>query len=84
MWSAATQNGRLLCQNYGEELPRASVQVGYPSPQGHAQLGAQKLREFGKKTGDGNGQLRAGSIGEMAADGGFTGPTAWSLVDYKG
>ncbi len=25
-----------------------------------------------------------GSIGEMAADGGFTGPTAWSLVDYKG
>ena len=74
----------LLYQKHGAELPRASVQVGYPSPQGQAKLGAMKLKEFGKKTGDGNEQLRVGSIGEMAADGGFTGPTAWSLVDYKG
>ena len=74
----------LLYRNHGAELPRASVQVGYPSPQGQAKLGAMKLKEFGKKTGDGNEQLRVGSIGEMAADGGFTGPTAWSLVDYKG
>ncbi len=74
----------LLYQNHGAELPRASVQVGYPSPQGQAKLGAMKLKEFGKKTGDGNDRLRVGSIGEMAADGGFTGPTAWSLVDYKG
>ena len=74
----------LLYRNHGEELPRASVQVGYPSPAGEAKAGAQKLREFGKKTGDGNERLRVGSIGEMAADGGFTGPTAWSLVDYKG
>jgi len=74
----------LLYQNHGTELPRASVQVGYPSPQGQAKLGAMKLKEFGKKTGDGNDRLRVGSIGEMAADGGFTGPTAWSLVDYKG
>ena len=42
------------------------------------------MKEFGRKTGDGNDRLRVGSIGEMAADGGFTGPTAWSLVDYKG
>ncbi len=74
----------LLYQKHGTELPRASVQVGYPSPQGQAKLGAMKLKEFGKKTGDGNDRLRVGSIGEMAADGGFTGPTAWSLVDYKG
>ena len=74
----------LLYQKHGAELPRASVQVGYPSPQGQAKVGAMKLKEFGKKTGDGNDQLRVGSIGEMAADGGFTGPTAWSLVDYKG
>ncbi len=74
----------LLYQKHGAELPRASVQVGYPSPQGQAKLGAMKLKEFGKKTGDGNDQLRVGSIGEMAADGGFTGPTAWALVDYKG
>src|SRR5579871_4375851 len=74
----------LLYRNHGEELPRASVQVGYPSPAGQSKAGAAKLREFGKKTGDGNERLRVGSIGEMAADGGFTGPTAWSLVDYKG
>jgi predicted amidohydrolase YtcJ len=74
----------LLYQKHGAELPRASVQVGYPSPAGHAKEGAARLREFGKKTGDGNDRLRVGSIGEMAADGGFTGPTAWSLVDYKG
>ena len=73
-----------LYQHHGTELPRASVQVGYPSPQGQAKLGAMKLKEFGKKTGDGNDRLRVGSIGEMAADGGFTGPTAWSLNDYKG
>jgi hypothetical protein len=74
----------LLYQKHGTDLPRASVQVGYPSPQGEAKLGAMRLKEFGKKTGDGNDRLRVGSIGEMAADGGFTGPTAWSLVDYKG
>jgi len=28
--------------------------------------------------------LRIGPIGESAVDGGFTGPTAWTLVDYKG
>ncbi len=74
----------ILYQKHGAQLPRASIQVGYPSPAGEAKAGAQKLREFGKKTGDGNDRLRVGSIGEMAADGGFTGPTAWSLVDYKG
>ncbi len=74
----------LLYQKHGTELPRASVQVGYPSPAGQAKEGAAKLREFGKKTGDGDERLRVGSIGEMAADGGFTGPTAWVLEDYKG
>ncbi len=73
-----------LYANHGAELPRASVQVAYPSAAGDAKAGAAKLKEFGKKTGDGNERLRVGSIGEMAADGGFTGPTAWSLVDYKG
>ena len=69
---------------HGEELPRASVQIGYPAPAGQAQAGAARLKEFGKRTGDGGDRLRVGSIGEMAADGGFTGPTAWVLVDYKG
>ena len=74
----------LLYQKHGTELPRASVQVGYPSPAGEAKAGLEKLKAFGKKTGDGNDRLRVGSIGEMAADGGFSGPTAWSLIDYKG
>src|SRR5262249_42653085 len=50
----------LLYRNHGAELPRASVQVGYP---GDAKTGA-KLKEFGRKTGDGNDVLRVGSIGE--------------------
>ena len=32
----------------------------------------------------GDERLRIGSIGEMFADGGFTGPTAYTLNDYKG
>ncbi|HTR37053.1 MAG TPA: amidohydrolase [Bryobacteraceae bacterium] len=74
----------LLYEKHGTELPRASIQIGYPSAAGHAKEGAATLREFGRKTGDGNDRLRIGSIGEMPADGGFTGPTAWSLEDYKG
>jgi predicted amidohydrolase YtcJ len=74
----------VLYAKHGTELPRASIQIGYPSEAGHAKEGAAKLKEFGRKTGDGNERLRIGSIGEMPADGGFTGPTAWSLADYKG
>lgn len=71
----------VLYAKHGDNLPRASVQVQFP---GDAKTGEAKLKEFGRKTGDGNERLRIGSIGEMAADGGFTGPTAWSLYDYKG
>jgi predicted amidohydrolase YtcJ len=74
----------LLYEKHGAELPRASIQIAYPSEAGNAKAGAAKLREWGRKTGDGNERLRVGSIGEMPADGGFTGPTAWVLVDYKG
>ncbi len=74
----------LLYEKHGAELPRASIQIEYPTEPGHAKEGAAKLKEFGRKTGDGNERLRVGSIGEMYADGGFTGPTAWVLVDYKG
>jgi predicted amidohydrolase YtcJ len=74
----------ILYQKHGADLPRAAIQIAYPAEAGHAREGAAKLREFGRKTGDGNDRLRLGSIGEMFADGGFTAPTAWSLVDYKG
>jgi predicted amidohydrolase YtcJ len=70
-----------LYETHGHDLPRASVQIQWP---GDAKTGAARLKEFGRKTGDGNERLRIGSIGEMSADGGFTGPTAWSLEDYKG
>jgi predicted amidohydrolase YtcJ len=71
----------LMYQKHGDNLPRAFVQIQFP---GEAKTGEVKLKEFGRKTGDGNERVRVGSIGEMAADGGFTGPTAWSLYDYKG
>jgi predicted amidohydrolase YtcJ len=74
----------ILYEKHGMELPRASIQIGYPSEAGRARAGAARLKEFGRKTGDGNDRLRVGSIGEMMADGGFTGPTAWVSVDYKG
>src|SRR5579871_2496355 len=70
-----------MYDKHGDNLPRAFVQIQFP---GDAKTGEAKLKEFGRKTGDGNERLRVGSIGEMAADGGFTGPTAWSLYDYKG
>ena len=70
-----------LYRAHGEELPRAAVQIQWPD---NAKTGEAKLREFGHKTGYGNERLRIGSIGEMSADGGFTGPTAYTLNDYKG
>ena len=65
-----------IYKEHGAELPRAAVQIGYPGP--------EKLKAWGHKTGDGDDRLRVGSIGEAAFDGGFTGPTAWTLEDYKG
>jgi len=65
-----------IYKEYGAELPRAAVQIHYPGP--------EKLRAWGRKTGDGDDRLRVGSIGEASFDGGFTGPTAWTLEDYKG
>jgi len=70
-----------LYDSHGADLPRAFVQIQFP---GDAKTGEIKLKEFKRKTGDGNERVRVGSIGEMAVDGGFTGPTAWSLADYKG
>lgn len=65
-----------IYKEHGADLPRAAVQINYP--------GAEQLKAWGHKTGDGDDRLRVGSIGEAAFDGGFTGPTAWTLEDYKG
>jgi len=36
------------------------------------------------RSGDGDVRVRLGGIGETPVDGGFTGPAAWLMVDYKG
>ena len=60
----------------GDELPRMALYIDYP--------GAERLKAFPHHTGYGNERLRIGPIGEAALDGGFSGPTAWTLADYKG
>ncbi|OJW57619.1 MAG: hypothetical protein BGO57_00345 [Sphingomonadales bacterium 63-6] len=60
----------------GDTLPRMTMYISYP--------GAERLAAFGKTTGYGDTHVRLGAIGETAVDGGFTGPTAWLLADYKG
>jgi N-terminal domain of oxidoreductase/Amidohydrolase family len=42
------------------------------------------LRAFPHKTGDGDDRLKLGPIGETPYDGGFTGPTAYTIENYKG
>jgi predicted amidohydrolase YtcJ len=45
--------------------------------------GAERLKAFPHHTGYGDERVRIGPIGENPVDGGFTGPAAWTLVDYK-
>jgi predicted amidohydrolase YtcJ len=79
----ANPSGRATFRRYqevyatsGADLPRMALYIQYP--------GAERLRAFPHHTGYGNERLRIGPIGESAVDGGFTGPTAWTLVDYRG
>jgi predicted amidohydrolase YtcJ len=67
---------RGIYAEHGPELPRLAMYIGYP--------GAERLKAFPHHTGYGDDRLRIGPIGESVVDGGFTGPTAWTLVDYKG
>jgi predicted amidohydrolase YtcJ len=57
-------------------IPRATLYISYP--------GAARLKAFPHHSGYGDTQVRLGPIGENPVDGGFTGPTAWTLADYKG
>ncbi len=61
-------------ENYA--LPRMTMYINYPGP--------ERLQAFGHHTGYGDDFVRIGPIGENPVDGGFTGPTAWLLADYKG
>jgi predicted amidohydrolase YtcJ len=70
------RRARALYAEMGDSLPRMTMYIAHP--------GAERLRAFGLHTGYGDTRVRLGAIGEMAVDGGFTGPTAWLLADYKG
>jgi hypothetical protein len=56
-------------------LPRAAVQVAWE--------GRDAMAAFGRRTGDGDHHLRLGAI-KIFADGGFTGPAAFTKAPYKG
>lgn len=66
----------LLHAETDHAIPRVTTYIGFP--------GAERLRAFGRQSGDGDEWVRLGGIGENPVDGGFTGPTAWTLADYKG
>jgi len=70
------RRARALYTEMGDSLPRMTMYISYP--------GAERLRQFPYHTGYGDTHVRLGPIGETAVDGGFTGPTAWLLADYKG
>jgi predicted amidohydrolase YtcJ len=67
---------RAIYDELGADLPRATLYISFP--------GEARMKSFGKKSGDGDDRVRLGPIGENLTDGGFTGPTAWLLADYKG
>ncbi len=67
---------RAIYDELGADLPRATLYISYP--------GEERMKAFGQKSGDGDDRVRLGAIGENLVDGGFTGPTAWLLADYKG
>jgi predicted amidohydrolase YtcJ len=65
---------RIYAEHRGT-LPRAAVQVRWE--------GTQRMAAFGSKTGDGDEHLRLGAI-KVFADGGFTGPAAFTKKPYQG
>ncbi|MDB4892812.1 MAG: amidohydrolase [Gemmatimonadetes bacterium] len=65
---------RMYRENPGQ-LPRAAVQIHWNSE--------AELRAFGKRSGDGDEWLRVGAL-KVFVDGGFTGPSAYTLEPYKG
>ena len=58
------------------DIPRITMYTSYP--------GAERLKQYPHASGYGDIKVRLGPIGENGVDGGFTGPTAWTLADYKG
>lgn len=59
---------------HAKELPRAAVQVAFEDK--------DAMDTFGKLSGDGDHHLRVGAI-KIFADGGFTGPAAYTKDPYR-
>jgi len=78
-----------LYDRYGEELPRATVQLrlspGYDSfddlAEG-ARVSIEEVESLGFVTGFGDDRLRLGAI-KMSIDGGLSAPVFWSLEPYE-
>ena len=58
------------------DIPRIAMYTSYP--------GVERLKQYPHHSGYGDIKVRLGPIGENGVDGGFTGPTAWTLADYRG
>lgn len=65
---------RVYTEHAGE-LPRAAIQLAWE--------GSDAMSGFGRKTGDGDENLRIGAI-KVFVDGGFTGPAAYTKKPYRG
>ncbi|WP_116813292.1 amidohydrolase [Steroidobacter cummioxidans] len=70
------KRAKAIYDKQGTDLPRLALYISYP--------GKDRINAYPHKTGYGDDRVRIGPIGETAVDGGFTGPTAWTLADYKG
>jgi len=79
-----------LYQRFGEELPRATVQVrlspgfdSYDNPEEGVRQELAKLEALGFRTGFGSDRLKLGAV-KMSIDGGLSAPVFWSTKPYKG
>ena len=81
---------RDLYSRYGEELPRATMQVRLSPGHDTYDHGEEGIREeiealeaLGFVTGEGDSRFRIGAI-KMSIDGGLSAPVFWSLEPYEG
>ena len=78
-----------LYERYGEELPRATMQVrlspgfdSYDDPKEGVEAAMAELEGIGFVTGFGDHRLKVGAI-KMSIDGGLSAPAFWSLSPYE-
>ncbi len=79
-----------LYERWGEELPRATVQLrvspghdAHDDPEEGTRISIAEIEGLGFRTGLGNDRLKIGAI-KMSIDGGLSAPVFWSLEPYKG